>query len=374
MMRIAFVTGSLAPGRDGVGDHVRLLAAECARRGHAVMLVSLAEAEAPEPMEEAAWPIRRFTAAECFLDEGRAVRGCFDEFVPEWVSLHFVPYSFHARGFFGRAIPLLGNVLAAAPRRHVFFHETWIGQGKGASWRKRMTGWWQRRTTQTMMRHVRSNLVHTSIGYYRAALSSIGQPTILLPMFGNVPPINPTPAGEIPGIGREALVCGIFGTLHQDWNPGKFLQDFAALATAQRRPAILAAVGESRSSVDFFHQIAAEWRGRIGCVILGRQTPEQLAKTFARFDFGVSPMSWLMIGKSGSAAALREHGLRVVVTHEGDWPRFPVTRRELEPDDEGFVPYFRAGVHLAEALEKTPPRPGVSAMCGRFLADLEAVS
>lgn len=42
-MRIAFSTGCLAPGRDGVGDYTRTLAGECARRGHTLALVSLGE-------------------------------------------------------------------------------------------------------------------------------------------------------------------------------------------------------------------------------------------------------------------------------------------------------------------------------------------
>ena len=43
-MRIAFVATCLEPGRDGVGDYTTLLAAECARRGHAVMRIALNDA------------------------------------------------------------------------------------------------------------------------------------------------------------------------------------------------------------------------------------------------------------------------------------------------------------------------------------------
>jgi hypothetical protein len=40
-MKLLFITGCLEPGKDGVGDYTRELATECARRGHAVFLISL---------------------------------------------------------------------------------------------------------------------------------------------------------------------------------------------------------------------------------------------------------------------------------------------------------------------------------------------
>ena len=40
-MKIAFITSCLEPGKDGVGDYTRSLAAESSRNGHEVCLLAL---------------------------------------------------------------------------------------------------------------------------------------------------------------------------------------------------------------------------------------------------------------------------------------------------------------------------------------------
>lgn len=374
-MRIAFITGCLEPGRDGVGDYTRTLAAECQRRGHEVALVSLAESAPPSSDESKNWPILRLTTAQSRSDGGRAVREWLDAFAPDWSSLQFVPYSFHPRGFFAGAIPMLARILEAAPRRHIFFHEIWIGAEVDARWKARVTGWWQRRAVGRLLQQLAPAQAHTSIEYNRAGLGAqLRQPAALLTMFGAVPVPPSLGRRELPGIDSAALVCGMFGSLHPNWEPEPFLEDFAAMAARQRRPAVLATAGAMRSGVEFFERIAAKWRGRVACVALGERSPAELAGIFARFDFAVTSVPWTMIGKSSSAAALREHGLRVVVTKRGAAPRFAKGTFDDAGSDEGFIPYFRDRANLARALEKTPPRPGIDAIAARFLADLNTTS
>lgn len=371
-MRIAFATGCLAPGRDGVGDHVRMLGETCARLGHAVALVSLAE---PSPVlagDEENLSILRMSARQTQADDGRAVRQWLDVFAPEWVSLHFVPYSFHHRGLFARSIPMLRRVTGAARRRHVYFHEVWIGAEARARIASRLVGWQQRRAVDRLLRVLRPSGIHTSIGYNRAALAGLGWTATVLPMFGNVPlaPEPPVRGESLPGVPPGALVCGMFGSLHPNWSAEPFMSDFAALATARRRPAVLAAVGALRAGTPLFARLADAWRGRITCLALGEHAAGKLARMFATFGFAVTSVPWTMVGKSGSAAALREHGLRVVVTNPGESPRFRIRSEELEPHDEAFLPYFRERTILSSALEKIEPRPGVRVIATRFLEDL----
>jgi hypothetical protein len=51
-MKILFLTGSLEPGKDGVGDYTRLLANECGERGHEVFLLGLNDPWAGGPLRE----------------------------------------------------------------------------------------------------------------------------------------------------------------------------------------------------------------------------------------------------------------------------------------------------------------------------------
>lgn len=369
-MKIAFVTGCLEPGRDGVGDYTATLAAECVRRGHQVRLLSLAETSSATASES---PDRlRLVPTEWRADGGLAARRWLEAFAPDWVSLQFVPYSFDPRGFFAASIDPLANILSAASRRHVFFHEIWIGSQRGASLKARLSGWWQRRAVRMLLRRLAPARVHTSTAYYQLALAAIGQPAGRLCMFGSVPYLSRLPTPVLPSaVPPDGIVCGHFGTLHPDWVGDAFLSEFAALAALEHRSAALVAAGSLGYGGELFARIAERWNGRVACVALGRLDEPALAAAFARFDFAVTSVPWNILGKSSSAAALREHGVPVVVTAEGSAPRFTSARIDDAAEDPGFIPYFRGRSALQLALARTTPRPGVSAIADRFLADLD---
>ena len=370
-MKIAFVAGCLEPGHDGVGDYTATLATECVRRGHEVRLLSLAEKVS---MTASGSSDRlRLSPADWRQDGGAAARAWLDDFHPDWVSLQFVPYSFDPRGFFGASVESIGNIVGAAPRRHVFFHEIWIGSQRGASPKAWLSGWWQRRAVQALLRRIAPTCVHTSTAYYQSALAAIGQPVGRLRMFGSVPRPASIPAATLPSeIPTNALICGHFATLHPDWVPDPFLADLLALAARRRQPAVWVAVGSLGYGRERFAHTAERWKGRVTCVSLGRLDQPALAAAFSRFDFAVTSVPWNVLGKSSSSAALREHGLSVVVTTEGSAPRFTSARIDDAAEDPGFLPYFRDRSVLDWALTKTLPRPGVSATADRFLADLDA--
>lgn len=370
-MRIAFVVGCLEPGRDGVGDYTATLAAECERRGHEVRLLSLAEKSAVVSPDFAGR--QRLSLADWREDGGTTARAWLEAFRPEWVSLQFVPYSFDPRGFFAASIESIGNIVGAGPRRHVFFHEIWIGSQRGASLKMQLSGWWQCRAMRALLHRIAPARVHTSTAYYQMALETIGQPAERLRMFGSVPRAAGISVSILPSeVPTDAIVCGHFGTLHPDWIPDAFLADFAALAAQRQRPAALVTVGSLGYGQERFARMAEQWKERVTCVSLGRLDEPALAAAFARFDFAVTSVPWNILGKSSSAAALREHGLPVIVTAEGSAPRFTSTRIDDAAEDPGFLPYFRNRSVLESALTKTPPRAGVSATADRFLANLDA--
>lgn len=372
-MRIAFVTGSLEPGRDGVGDYTRRLAAECVRAGHEVALLAVAEPSPVNSMVAEPLPTLRLTAAEWRGDGGARAGAWIEAFRADWACLQFVPYSFDPRGLFGGSIDALRTTLGGAKKRQIFFHEVWIGSYQGAPWRERFVGWCQRRATRALLRAVAPDCVHTSIAYNRAALATIGQKAKILPLFGNVPLIaKPESSAALLGVDPAALVCGIFGSIDPQWEAAAFLSEFARLAAGQGRPAALVAVGGLGPGAARFEEIAVEWRERIACVALGRREAVDLSAVFARFDFAATSVPWNIVGKSGSVAALREHGLRVVVTASGRPPRFAGKLADDAESDAGLIPYFRTRALTVEVLLKTPSGARPPLVAQQFLADLHA--
>ena len=131
-MQVIFLCGSLEPGRDGVGDYVRRLAMELMQQGHQSGAVALndkhitheissvqqaALQELPVLRLPSVWPAnKRFEHAQRWIDD----------FGPDWLSLQFVPFSFHSKG-----LPLdLASRLASLGRGrswHIMIHELWVG-------------------------------------------------------------------------------------------------------------------------------------------------------------------------------------------------------------------------------------------------------
>ena len=116
-MKILFLSGSIEPGKDGVGDYSRTLAAECLSLGYETLLSSLNDQWIAGQKREAAglrlgtnmrWP-DRINALRAFLTANR----------PEVVSLQFVPYSFHPAGL-NFALPRILAAIIGRTRVHIY--------------------------------------------------------------------------------------------------------------------------------------------------------------------------------------------------------------------------------------------------------------
>ena len=103
--RIFLLCGTLEPGKDGVGDYSRQLAAALVARGLAVRLVASHDkfaghvVEEQLMLEEATIAITRIPYAEPAAERLRLLRLIIETFRPDWLSLQYVPYSFNSRGY-----------------------------------------------------------------------------------------------------------------------------------------------------------------------------------------------------------------------------------------------------------------------------------
>lgn len=371
-MRLLFLCGSLDPGRDGVGDYVRTLARSCAELGAEVRAIAVNDPSAASTNEDA---ILRLSSTAPWSERLAAAERAIKDFAPDWVSLQFVPYAFQPRGF---ASPL-NRLLRTRPGRfrHVMFHETWITSAPGASWKRRLTGFLQRRNILAMLRHFRPGTVHTSTAAYQRLLAGgANLRATLLPIFSSIP-ISPSPDGEwligqlraagvqfAPEAGPPPLLAGFFGTLYPEWEPAPLM---AALATARRRCCFVA-MGHMRDGHAVWERMVREHGHDHDFVALGSLAPEQISSVLTSLDMGVTSVPLDLVDKSSSTAAMLEHGLPVLVTrfnhplpaeqHAG-W-----RARGIYP----LTPEVAQWLH--DGLPKRPPRSQVPELRDRFLRDL----
>ena len=344
-LRIALLAGCLEPGRDGVGDYTPGLAAEAVATGAPILTVALHDpfVTKVECKERAGVVVLRLPAEMPWAARLRHARKALDEFDPDWVSLQFVPYSFHPRGWTlglaRRLRPLLARPARPDQRKadrhlHVMFHELWLGGGAEASWKHRAEGLWQRWLILRFLRAMRPSVVHTSNPTYAHMLREAGVKAAVLPLFGSIPLDAPEAAreeaeawwaGELASMSLSAeerqsyWVFGVFGSIHREWWPGELFTALLAQPPTLRRSLALVTIGRSGpAGEEVLRRLEHEFAGVVRFRHLGEQPPARVATVFRHLDFGISTSPWALIGKSSSAAAMREHGVPVIVTRVDD--------------------------------------------------------
>src|SRR5215210_3802535 len=130
-MKILFLCGSLEPGRDGVGDYTRRLAGELIRQGNKTFIISLNDRYVSEVFktiqhdDATAISVLRLPSNLVTKKKMQFARKWIDNENPEWLSLQYVPFSFHTKGLPFRLSKLLRG-LGKGRKWQIMFHELWL--------------------------------------------------------------------------------------------------------------------------------------------------------------------------------------------------------------------------------------------------------
>ena len=385
-MRILFFTNRIEPGTSGVGDYARLLAAACQRRGHSCGVVAISDAWATET-EHTVSPegVSYFRFKNAFVNkEAFAVlKRKMREFKADWLSLQFVPYSFHRKGFIYQ-LPKVLNALRSKERLHIMFHEIWTNGHIETSIKGRLIGQLQKQLLCRMLKKWKPNCVHTHAQPYLEKLKALGLKPKKLPLFGNIPPVaKVSREGLCPLLSREGVFLseedrkaywffGIFGTLPAIWPPEPLFSLLEEAAKREQKKIMLFSLGGIGNEGDrLWRKMAYHYQKKMTFYrVTEPLTPENLSMALQSLDYGIATTPWSLIEKSASCATLLEHGLPVIVNR--DDVHFAETSSEFNipglykmkhslPEE---LPFFTGG-------EK---RSGVPTASEHFLTDLEALT
>jgi glycosyltransferase involved in cell wall biosynthesis len=358
-VKILFLTGSLEPVKDGVGDYTRVLAGECARLGHETSSLSLNDqwvtGSQMRPAElrlgaRMSWP-HRINAARAFLAQ------CG----PDIVSLQFVPYSFHPAGL-NFALPQILRAITGRTRVQMMFHEIWIGAHRGALVQVKILGFCQRKTIQAVVKTLACQTIHTSNFVYARLLARYGIEAKQLPLFGSVPV---TATRNKPGRSDGTLSLGLFGSIHPEWNPDEMLAELRKLG----RPIRLSHVGRIGPGELVWTELSRRYQSEIELCRLGEKSLADISQFLLSVDFGVATTPLSLIGKSSCTAAMLDHGLPVIVNRNDiQFRGIP----EIEPISELLIPVNENFLKRLAAAKRQPPRPRLPEVAAQFLSDLGA--
>ena len=326
-MKLLFICGSLEAGRDGVGDYTRRLADECAARGHGCTVLALHDPHVGRVSDLTPDNVRhiRLPATEPWPSRLALATRHLRCIAPAWVSWQLVAYGFHPRGFLPSALLQHAPELRG-PRCHVMLHELWLGLEAGAAWRARAMGWLQRRGVLCLLDQLDPDCLHTSQPAYQLALRREGYEAGVLELFGNVPIADDAPGVEAPlahwlpvpaeRTGTAPLVALTFGTLHPQWQPAATVAWLLTTARRLARAPVLLVLGRTGSHATAILNAFREHS--IPVALTGELDTAAVSHLLRAADLGIASHPWALIGKSGAAAAMLEHGLPVLVPRD-DW-------------------------------------------------------
>lgn len=248
---------------------------------------------------------------------------------PDWISLQYSPYSFGSQGLPWRLSQYLASVKGNF-RWHIMFHELWIGEEPGYTSIQKVLGVLQRLIVKKMNSRIRP-ICHTSNGVYRSRLESLGIKSTILPIFSNIPLVNgkmrrKVLLGELKkehGLDvQDCWIFVIFGGIHAEWSPEPLLSKLVSLMQkAGTKASVFITLGKSGSHSHLLTEALQKY-GSNGIYYLqkGEMPARMISEYLQSCDYGITTSPLHLLGKSGSVAALKEHGIPIIVTriNEGD--------------------------------------------------------
>jgi hypothetical protein len=335
-MRLAFFCSSLESGKDGVGDYTRRLAGELVRRGHPAVIVAANDRHvsqaAIEHQESEGCTIATLRLPVGMSWSGRANTAApwIKSFKPDWASLQFVPYGFHSKGLcfgLGRWLPA---VSPAAPWQ-VMFHELWLGLGQGAPLKDWLVGGLQRRLIRGLLRQLRPRVIQTQADAHQIVLAREHLSAAILPLFSNIPfvaggdawdnslaPLLPEAAGGRPPARETLYLAGVLGAVHPEWQASRAVAALLPGLESTGKRLVLVFLGRNNVPPRTFQELRTELHGAADVVVVGEKVPSELSQLLQALDLGLATSPIQAIQKSGSAAAMLEHGLPLLVVRD-DW-------------------------------------------------------
>lgn len=374
-MKIACLVPTVVEGQSGVGDQTLLLISQIQSMGHIGCLIACAENNIQQPEEgfihfgeqkilsfrlpaSMSWP-KRWEQIQQFLEKNSPW---------DWLSLQFVPYIFHPRGFVFGLEQHLKQIFSG--RWHIMFHETWIGQMKGASWKHRCIGAIQRLSIQRMVKKLAPQLAHTSMPTYQDLLQNSGISTRILPLFGNVAVEGFSADQHFDFIEQNAWHFGIFGTLHPVWASEPLLPYLIEAGKRANRKILLISIGHLGYGHSLWKEVQRKYQNQITFHTLGKLPASKISQIMQRLDYGISTTPLQVIGKSSAGITMLEHGLPLIVNRQ---EFYGLPSDSIIPNDPLIIP-MTADLpnQLVAGIPKQPCRSRLPSIAAQWIDDLKS--
>jgi hypothetical protein len=310
-MRILFLCGSLEPGKDGVGDYTRRLACELIRQAHSCSIIAIMDKgvnvknEEMQEIDNTSISVVRLPFNNGYKLNCIEAKPWVDNFNPDWISLQYVPFSFHPKGLpfgFAKSIKLISKQRML----HIMFHELWVGMNKESVPKFKVLGAIQKKMIQSFIKNTKPYLLHTQTQLYRWQLKKIEENVLLLPLFSNNRVNTPITVKEK----KESIHFVVFGNIHH----GAPIEDFCCcLEQFIKNKSIdieISFIGLCGPEQQCWISICESKKIKIK--VFGEQSSQTISEVLNSASIGITTTPLILTEKSGTVAAMKEHGLSIL--------------------------------------------------------------
>lgn len=376
-MKIIFLCGSLEPGKDGVGDYSRCLAGELIRKGHSCAIVALMDKVVQERLEEiqesdgVSISVVRLPYSNSYKLNCIEAKPWINTFNPDWISLQYVPFSFHPKGLpigMGKAI----QQLAKGTKFHIMFHELWIDRTAGNPFKKKILSYLQQCQTNRLSSLTKPLCVHTHLPLYQKKLKQINIVAKPLPLFSNFKTIS------IPDQKKETTVfkMAFFSQIKATPAIFDFINAFCLELLNKGLSPQLVLIGGNKVKMESMVNIF-----KISCPYLDSVTYTgfldelTILKTISECDLGITPVPQHVIGKSGSVAAFFSQNIPVAApVKQATYSTWGVGLfLEEEINSILLKPTWMEYVEIKKTVKTVSDKINISTITSVFTSDLKLV-
>lgn len=335
-MKIVFICGGLEPGKDGVGDYTRRLAEELVKNDHQVLMISIndkfIEGSYPKQyeLERSIVPALRLSEKISQSKRIKLAKHKIDVFDPDYLSLQYVPFSFHKKGLpfkFARRLSQLGK----NRKWHIMFHELWVGMNKEASFKYKIWGAVQKKIIKDTIAVLNPVLIDTQSRYHKCQLENLGYKVKFLPLFSNFEVYYKKQNDT----SKDTLKFLVFGSIHPGAPVESFANEVYRYGKKYQKKIRFIFLGRCLGDLENWVKVCENKQFEVK--ILGEQNPHKISKVLSTADFGVSSTPFYLHEKSGTIVAMKEHMLPILCvakkyTPTIKVPHFPLEITEYKPN------------------------------------------
>jgi hypothetical protein len=345
-MKILFLCGSAEPGKDGVGDYTRSLCSELIRTGHQGQILSLCDKEVSSFLTQTQVAggipvlVSRIPMASSNKLRLEWSQEVLKEVAPDWISLQYVPYSFQPKGL-ALWLPNFLRKLKGNHQWHVMFHEMWVGISVISPFKHKITGFFQHYIAKQLVNSVVPSSVTTSNILYQLVLEKGGILAKIIPLFSSISKVDvdvefkkdlyynlKISEEEL----NQYLFVGVFGFIYPEANIEKVLNELLLRARTKNEKLVFVSFGRIGTDGEKeIERLANCFSENIQFINYGALSEKRISTLLQLLDIGISCTPSQHLGKSSIFAAMKFHGLEVLMSCGEEIPEYEVQLEKMMP-------------------------------------------